>query len=822
MKQEWLKCDMHMHSQYSKTKDKGRVKEMTAKEYVDILLEKNIRVFSITDHNVYSEKYYSEIKDYIKDKDIRIINGVEFDVYVDTEDNDFFQMGVYFDNNVEGKKLESVVSKLYADNNKPKFVDIINEISTLNCKFIIIPEGDKARGITTIVDKISPEEAKEINKYAMYKIFSAFDVREKFDNTSKNIWANNFYRNSVSFANIMKDKTSDEIKNILTEIYKKIKDTTYEFISEEIKIIYDYVVKYGNYFAYFTFSDWHNAEEYNPKINNFIFGNIDLYFEAFELAVLDPISRIIKTTEYEVPIPSNILKKVNFKIGEKQKSVEFSPGLNVIIGKRGSGKSLLLSVIENLNDKNNQLIKNYKGLNISDINALDYNDIKIEGGQLSSLAVLRQDQIAEIYENPDLANESISDFFVEIEPYDMSYINKIIDIAKKIVPYNKNYKNLTSILTTLKNLDYFSFKNYPDLQYDAIITKFDKSLEEIDNIIKDLNSLGLNTELLINEKNVLEKIYDNYDLMLDKYKKVIDSSNKRIGDIVSKRNASQKVISEQRNNLEKILSDINNNFEILLNLRKLEYLLNNAKFDNPKLRKRKKGNYLFVTSYNIPENLIDIIWENLTSTISKTKGDTNDIDLIVKYVNGDKHLKSGILNLSNDLSKYINDDIFKPKKGFYKVPLSFDESDINTYADLLENIENKNIDDLSKASPGMKSVAYLDMLFDLNEAILLFDQPEDNIDNDYISQTLVSIIKDKKKTKQLIFVTHNPSLAVYGDAFNYIYVENTDEIVYSNYLIERFEDKDRIMSILEGGKASFVNRDKKYGSILGEEEYGNN
>ncbi len=404
----------------------------------------------------------------------------------------------------------------------------------------------------------------------------------------------------------------------------------------------------------------------------------------------------------------------------------------------------------------------------------------------------------------------------------MSYINKIIDVAKKIVPYNKNYKNLTSILTTLKNLDYFSFKKYPDLQYDAIITKFDKSLEEIDNIIKDLNSLGLNTESLINEKNVLEKIYDNYDLMLDKYKKVIDSSNKRIGDIVSKRNASQKVISEQRNNLEKILSDINNNFEILLNLRKLEYLLNNAKFDNPKLRKRKKGNYLFVTSYNIPENLIDIIWENLTSTISKTKGDTNDIDLIVKYVNGDKHLKSGILNLSNDLSKYINDDIFKPKKGFYKVPLSFDESDINTYADLLENIENKNIDDLSKASPGMKSVAYLDMLFDLNEAILLFDQPEDNIDNDYISQTLVSIIKDKKKTKQLIFVTHNPSLAVYGDAFNYIYVENTDEIVYSNYLIERFEDKDRIMSILEGGKASFVNRDKKYGSILGEEEYGNN
>jgi len=233
-------------------------------------------------------------------------------------------MGVYFD---VGKNLENVVSKLY-DNNKPKFVDIITAISTLKCKFIIIPEGDKARGIESIINKISPEEAKEINKYAIYKIFSAFDVREKFDTASKTIWANNFYKDSVSFADIMQDKTEDEIENITTEIFKKIKNNTYEFSSDEINDIYAYVVKYGNYFAYFTFSDWHNAEVYEPKINNFIFGSVDLYFEAFELAVLDPVSRIIKTTEYDVPIPSNILKKVDFKIGKKQKNIEFSPGLN--------------------------------------------------------------------------------------------------------------------------------------------------------------------------------------------------------------------------------------------------------------------------------------------------------------------------------------------------------------------------------------------------------------------------------------------------------------------------------------------------------------
>lgn len=76
-----------MHSQYSKQKDKGRVKEMTVKEFIDILLEKDIQIFSVTHHNTYSNKFYSEIKDHIKDKNIRIINDVEFDVYVG-DDND--------------------------------------------------------------------------------------------------------------------------------------------------------------------------------------------------------------------------------------------------------------------------------------------------------------------------------------------------------------------------------------------------------------------------------------------------------------------------------------------------------------------------------------------------------------------------------------------------------------------------------------------------------------------------------------------------------------------------------------------------------------
>ena len=36
------------------------------------------------------------------------------------------------------------------------------------------------------------------------------------------------------------------------------------------------------------------------------------------------------------------------------------------------------------------------------------------------------------------------------------------------------------------------------------------------------------------------------------------------------------------------------------------------------------------------------------------------------------------------------------------------------------------------------------------------------------------------------------------------------------------EDKENLINILEGGRSSFSNRNKKFGNILGDEEYENN
>ena len=240
MKQEWLLLDMHLHSEYSKINkpsESKRVKSMTPKEYVEILLDKKVKVFSITDHNYFSKSYYDEIEKYIKENDInmKLINGVELDVYVKLSDQteDFIHVCVYFDDNVDRSKLESTINNLYKeekDNEKrPYFNEILESLYDLKTKIIIIPHGDKERGIfkNELIDNLNISDVPEYYKYVMYKIFNAFDVRLKFLDKSNEFWATSFCENTKRFNKLIEGKSPEEIKKIKDHITLKIKNKKY-------------------------------------------------------------------------------------------------------------------------------------------------------------------------------------------------------------------------------------------------------------------------------------------------------------------------------------------------------------------------------------------------------------------------------------------------------------------------------------------------------------------------------------------------------------------------------------------------------------------
>ena len=96
--------------------------------------------------------------------------------------------------------------------------------------------------------------------------------------------------------------------------------------------------------------------------------------------------------------------------------------------------------------------------------------------------------------------------------------------------------------------------------------------------------------------------------------------------------------------------------------------------------------------------------------------------------------------------------------------------------------------------------------------IFIVDQPEDNLDNQFIMNELVPLVRQIKKSRQIILSTHNANLVVNADAEQIIVArldgENRD---YVSGGIENKFINTSIKEILEGGEDAFRSRENKYG-----------
>jgi predicted ATPase len=59
----------------------------------------------------------------------------------------------------------------------------------------------------------------------------------------------------------------------------------------------------------------------------------------------------------------------------------------------------------------------------------------------------------------------------------------------------------------------------------------------------------------------------------------------------------------------------------------------------------------------------------------------------------------------------------------------------------------------------------------------LIDQPEDNLDSEFIYKTIVKTLRKIKEQRQVIIVTHNPNIAVLGDAEVAIEFKSCEEVL---------------------------------------------
>lgn len=127
--------------------------------------------------------------------------------------------------------------------------------------------------------------------------------------------------------------------------------------------------------------------------------------------------------------------------------------------------------------------------------------------------------------------------------------------------------------------------------------------------------------------------------------------------------------------------------------------------------------------------------------------------------------------------------------------------------------DGKGLEQLSPGERGNLLLIFY-LLVDQDDIPLVIDQPEENLDNQTVFKTLVPCIKDAKKRRQIVMVTHNPNLAVVCDAEQIICAEmQKDHENAVNYISGSIEDpmiNGKIVDILEGTRPAFDKRDDKY------------
>jgi ABC-type cobalamin/Fe3+-siderophores transport system ATPase subunit len=167
-------------------------------------------------------------------------------------------------------------------------------------------------------------------------------------------------------------------------------------------------------------------------------------------------------------------------------------------------------------------------------------------------------------------------------------------------------------------------------------------------------------------------------------------------------------------------------------------------------------------------------------------------------------LKSAFDSIQVNLEKSLvtSADKYDLRNSLFKIPL---------YIAINVKFDGIPIENLSM---GQRAIVLLQIILAYDKTPLLIDQPEEALDNKYIYEKLVTVLRKAKKNRQIIIVTHNANLVVNTDSEQVIVAENNDnEISYSVGTIEDPDTQERIKSILEGGKEAFEKREQKYGYI---------
>ncbi|MGI8742541.1 MAG: AAA family ATPase [Bryobacteraceae bacterium] len=125
--------------------------------------------------------------------------------------------------------------------------------------------------------------------------------------------------------------------------------------------------------------------------------------------------------------------------------------------------------------------------------------------------------------------------------------------------------------------------------------------------------------------------------------------------------------------------------------------------------------------------------------------------------------------------------------------------------------------DFSRLSLGQQQSILLTLMLcsDERTSPLLIDQPEDNLDSEFIYSSLVPVLRRAKERRQIVIVTHNANIAILGDAEQIVVLKGTSD---GSKIVARGSIDDAATcatacNVLEGAREAFQRRAKSMAFI---------
>jgi len=820
---KYLKCDFHLHSSSCFSRD------YSFQDFKDKLKKSNLDVIAITDHNVIDIMLLNNLQNELRDK-MNFIGGMELNLAIDDEtirknnlvvNSDYFHAVVWFST----KDIEE-----FWENQKELITDIGINISGQTIKQI----SKETDGKFFLLSKFQ-EKFKNVNYFlTFHENKSDRNLSDYLPNHSK---SNQRFKHNIFYYN-NKYAVEGGQKS------KKISD----YFEENLDLL----------ISRFYCSDAKKINEIGEKFTWILF---DGNFESLILPMSDPTSRIFTSDQYKEYPQINydnyleeikIFLKNNTNKEEKEVTINFSPGMNGIIGSRGSGKSLLGSVLA---DKD--VLASY-----SDFINHDKTQYKIcdKEYQFSKpkCKYLKQDGLLDLFRKGQLKDiDFLKDYYQTQEIAKKEVLEKFVKIAKSLLEFEK--KKFNELIQTYQStlIDLSFIENEVNEEYaipiietslfqdnGAIINHFDETakkisyhktqIQELLSVMKlsdnDYSELIGYNDQIANFKNCILSELNQIDRIIINYKEIINQNENYNTNI--RKELIKKYFSEVIKYNSAISSDTSNYIELKSNsIKQLSNILEFRSLSN--CIYNKLSNMLLIAKSEIKSepfsvNEKDII--EVSTTIEDNIEYKSYISEEIKFYESENHNKH-LIKMFFDYNEVTSlKGIFNGNR--YRGLSAGNEIIERFYSNVIANIQKTSVfdikiylnnKDLEKFSPGKKSEVLLDMF--LEKSILkedyiyiILDQPEDNMDTLTITKKLINRIRELKKSVQIFVISHSAAVIINGDAENLIYAyENDTSIDYMQGRIIDIEMKKHIVDILDGGEKNLKMRFSKYDFKLIEE-----